>query len=177
MKTRPTTRTLLAMSAALLSLLAACDGDDDAPRRHPCAHTAYGSVEGIADAATGTWSWKGVPFAAPPVGALRWKAPVDPDAVDRRAPGAQASATPACSTAASTAPAPTTPTTRPSAPRSNQAVGSEDCLYLNIWRPASDAGDLPVIVFIHGGSNVSGYTADPVYDGADAGQAPPTRWW
>jgi len=48
----------------------------------------------------------------------------------------------------------------------NQAVGSEDCLYLNIWRPASADTKLPVIVFIHGGSNVSGYTADPVYDGA-----------
>ncbi|MDQ6679980.1 MAG: carboxylesterase family protein, partial [Pseudomonadota bacterium] len=48
----------------------------------------------------------------------------------------------------------------------NQAVGSEDCLYLNIWRPAGTATNLPVIVFIHGGSNVSGYTADPVYDGA-----------
>jgi len=43
---------------------------------------------------------------------------------------------------------------------------SEDCLYLNIWRPASADTKLPVIVFIHGGSNVSGYTADPVYDGA-----------
>ena len=48
----------------------------------------------------------------------------------------------------------------------NQAVGSEDCLYLNIWRPAGTQANLPVIVFIHGGSNVSGYTADPVYDGA-----------
>ena len=44
----------------------------------------------------------------------------------------------------------------------NQAVGSEDCLYLNIWRPANRRDDLPVIVFVHGGSNVSGYTADPV---------------
>ena len=48
----------------------------------------------------------------------------------------------------------------------NQTVGSEDCLYLNIWRPADRRGSLPVIVFVHGGSNVSGYTADPVYDGA-----------
>ena len=48
----------------------------------------------------------------------------------------------------------------------NKAVGSEDCLYLNIWRPASADDKLPVIVFIHGGSNISGYTADPVYDGA-----------
>ncbi|HET9642266.1 MAG TPA: carboxylesterase family protein, partial [Burkholderiaceae bacterium] len=48
----------------------------------------------------------------------------------------------------------------------NQPVGSEDCLYLNIWRPATHTGFLPVVVFVHGGSNVSGYTADPVYDGA-----------
>jgi carboxylesterase type B len=48
----------------------------------------------------------------------------------------------------------------------NQAVGSEDCLYLNVWRPATNESNLPVIVFLHGGSNVSGYTADPMYDGA-----------
>ena len=53
----------------------------------------------------------------------------------------------------------------------NQAVGSEDCLYLNIWRPATGEANLPVIVFIHGGSNVSGYTADPVYDGAALAKA------
>ena len=52
-----------------------------------------------------------------------------------------------------------------------QAVGSEDCLYLNIWRPATNRGGLPVIVFVHGGSNVSGYTADPVYDGAALAQS------
>ena len=45
-------------------------------------------------------------------------------------------------------------------------VGSEDCLYLNIWRPATAAEKLPVIVFVHGGSNITGYTADPLYDGA-----------
>ena len=49
----------------------------------------------------------------------------------------------------------------------NTSVGSEDCLALNIWRPANDNTNLPVIVFFHGGSNVSGYTADPLYDGAN----------
>ena len=48
-----------------------------------------------------------------------------------------------------------------------KTVGSEDCLYLNIWRPASAAAQLPVIVWVHGGSNISGYTADPMYDGAN----------
>ena len=50
-------------------------------------------------------------------------------------------------------------------------MGSEDCLYLNIWRPANHRDDLPVIVFVHGGSNVSGYTADPLYDGAALAKA------
>ncbi|KVK94146.1 hypothetical protein WS93_28015 [Burkholderia cepacia] len=44
-------------------------------------------------------------------------------------------------------------------------MGNEDCLTLNIWRPATADGPLPVILFIHGGSNVSGYSADPIYDG------------
>jgi para-nitrobenzyl esterase len=48
----------------------------------------------------------------------------------------------------------------------NTPVGSEDCLTLNIWRPAGDAANLPVIFFVYGGSNISGYTADPVYNGA-----------
>jgi para-nitrobenzyl esterase len=50
----------------------------------------------------------------------------------------------------------------------NTPVGSEDCLTLNVWRPASAtaAANLLVIAFVYGGSNISGYTADPVYDGA-----------
>jgi carboxylesterase type B len=48
-----------------------------------------------------------------------------------------------------------------------QTVGAEDCLYVNIWRPATAATLLPVIVWVHGGSNISGYTADPMYDGAN----------
>jgi para-nitrobenzyl esterase len=48
-----------------------------------------------------------------------------------------------------------------------KTVGSEDCLYLNIWTPAAPAAKpRPVSVFVHGGSNITGYTADPVYDGA-----------
>ena len=46
-------------------------------------------------------------------------------------------------------------------------VGEEDCLTLNIWRPADAQANLPVILFIHGGSNISGYTADPSYHGED----------
>ena len=97
--------------------------------------THLGEVRGES-ARAGVLSWKGIPYAKPPVGDLRWKAPDEPDAwTTTRA--TSPSATPARNTAASTARAPTTSTTRPSARRSNQAVGSEDCLYLNIWRPAT----------------------------------------
>ncbi len=126
-----------------------------------------GSVVGLNDeAATGTLSWKGIPYAAPPVGALRWKAPRE------AAPWSDArQATrfaPAC-----------VQTQRLYGPGLNnrhdatvgsalgQTVGSEDCLYLNVWAPAAaSTAKRPVIVFVHGGSNIAGYTADPVYDGA-----------
>jgi para-nitrobenzyl esterase len=133
--------------------------------------TRFGTVIGIDDsAASGTYAWKGVPFAKPPIGALRWKAPVDPDAW--AAPKATQQFGNACAQygriygpGANNRYDETIGTTL------NQAVGSEDCLYLNIWRPATHHGGLPVIVFIHGGSDVSGYTADPVYDGAALAKA------
>jgi para-nitrobenzyl esterase len=128
--------------------------------------TEFGIVVGSDDAATtGTYAWKGVPFAKAPVGNLRWKAPVDPEPWASPRPTQQFGN--ACAQYG-----------RIYGPGANnrydatigttltQAVGSEDCLYLNIWRPATPRGGLPVIVFVHGGSNVSGYTADPVYDGA-----------
>ncbi|SCK61462.1 para-nitrobenzyl esterase [Variovorax sp. HW608] len=150
--------------------------------------TRFGTVVGIDDSdRSGTLAWKGVPFAKPPVGDLRWKAPVDPDRW--RQPKATQQFANACAQygriygpGANNRYDATIGTTL------NQAVGSEDCLYLNIWRPARDKrqggnrdndqgqdegnGDgLPVIVFVHGGSDVSGYTADPVYDGAALAKA------
>jgi para-nitrobenzyl esterase len=128
--------------------------------------TEFGTVVGRDDSATtGTYAWKGVPFAKPPLGDLRWKAPVDPEPWASPRPAQQFGN--ACvqygriyGPGANNRYDATIGTTL------NQAVGNEDCLYLNIWRPATLRGGLPVIVFVHGGSNVSGYTADPVYDGA-----------
>ncbi len=153
----------LIMLAATLAIAACSNGDATAPALRD---TSYGKVQGADDtAASGTYFWKGIRFAKPPVGELRWKAPVDPDRSDATIDATQFGN--ACvqygriygpgsnnrydATIGSTL---------------NRAVGSEDCLFLNIWRPAGDATKLPVILFIHGGSNVSGYTADPVYDGA-----------
>jgi len=99
--------------------------------------TRYGTVEGVLAADGATLSWKGIPYAKPPVGPLRWKAPRDPGTWDGVLE------------------------TKQYQQRSVQlaganAVGSEDCLYLNIWRPNTSEENLPVLVFVHGGSNVSG---------------------
>jgi para-nitrobenzyl esterase len=133
--------------------------------------TRHGPVIGVDESSSnGTHAWKGVPFAAPPVGALRWAPPVDP--ARWKAPRLTQQFGNACvqygriyGPGANNRYDPTIATTL------NTAVGSEDCLYLNIWRPADRRGGLPVIVFVHGGSNVSGYTADPVYDGAALAKA------
>jgi para-nitrobenzyl esterase len=88
----------------------------------------------------------GIPFAAPPVGKLRWRAP-QPVAPWQGVKQATAFA-PACAQAAAWI---TTPK-------------SEDCLYLNVWAPQK-ASKLPVIVWIHGGGFYGGTAAMPMFDG------------
>ena len=129
--------------------------------------TAQGKVEGVDDSArSGTWSWKGLPFARPPVGALRWRAPAEPEAwTGIRA--AKQFGNPCLQNGRIYGPGANNTYDATIASTLNTPVGSEDCLTLNIWRPASTDEKLPVLLFIHGGSNISGYTADPVYDGAN----------
>jgi para-nitrobenzyl esterase len=102
----------------------------------------------------GITAFKGIPFAAPPVGALRWKAPqpVQPwsgvTTADTFAPGCIQDVTLAKLFGA-------------------PGTTSEDCLYLNVWTPAKSAGErLPVMVWIYGGSFTGGVTSIPAYDGA-----------
>ena len=128
--------------------------------------TAAGKIEGVDDSAkSGTWFWKGVPFAQPPVGALRWRAPVEPAAWSGIRPAAKFGN--ACLQIGRLF-SPGTSNTYDATIGTNlgKPVGSEDCLFVNIWRPATTDKNLPVLLFIHGGSNISGYTADPLYDGA-----------
>jgi para-nitrobenzyl esterase len=111
-----------------------------------------GAIKGAVQ--DGVLSFKGVPFAAPPVGELRWKAPqpVVPWTGVREATayGHDCMQLPFPSDAA---PLGTEP--------------SEDCLVLNVWRPAakSDA-KLPVMVWIYGGGFVNGGSSPAVYDGS-----------
>jgi para-nitrobenzyl esterase len=151
---------------ATLVLLQACS---HTPNTMPTTQrmTAFGPVIGADDsAATGTHSWKGVPFARPPVGALRWKAPVDPEpwSSGRRTTAFGASCV---QTGRLYGPGLNNRYDATIGATLGQTLGSEDCLSLNIWQPSTPSAALrPVIVWVYGGSNITGYTADPVYDGA-----------
>ena len=101
--------------------------------------------------------FRGIPYAAPPIGNLRWRAPQPVTAwqgVLRADHFSQA-----CMQL---------PTdTEGNAWREGHVPVSEDCLYLNIWTPARSASDrLPVMVFIHGGGNTRGAASENQYDGA-----------
>jgi para-nitrobenzyl esterase len=115
---------------------------------------------------TGIAAFRGIPFAEPPVGALRWRAP-QPLATKRERRDATRFG-PACMQKMRILEwyrdmAETFGSTR------NEFADldiSEDCLYLNVWtpRPGTEAR-LPVMVFIHGGSNNSGWAFEPDYHG------------
>jgi len=93
----------------------------------------------------------GIPYAAPPVGARRWRAPE---------PAAKWSGTRAC--VAFSGSAPQTPSALP-----GMAVGAqdEDCLYLNVYTPRADRGKRPVFFWIHGGGFTTGSGSQALYDG------------
>ena len=107
-----------------------------------------GEIAGTDDGRLRTYL--GVPFAAPPVGALRWRRP---QPVVRWSGVRKTTAfSPACAQTAEWIANPK----------------SEDCLYLNVWAPAK-ARNLPVIVWIHGGGMYGGTAAVPLHNDANAG--------
>ncbi|MBS1610906.1 MAG: carboxylesterase family protein [Bacteroidetes bacterium] len=112
-----------------------------------------GIIEGNYDTKTGMQFYFGVPFAKPPIGPLRWKAP---QPLENWKGVLQ---------------------TKKFGPRAVQGIVfgdmgsrsdgiSEDCLYLNVWTPAKrDTKNLPVLVYFYGGGYVAGDGAEPRYDG------------
>jgi para-nitrobenzyl esterase len=105
----------------------------------------------------GVRAFRGIPYAAPPVGDLRWRPPKPVVAWE----GAKA----ADHFSAACMQAPTA--TDGNAWREGLSPFSEDCLFLNVWTPARSAdARLPVMVFIHGGGNTRGAASENQYDGA-----------
>ncbi|HZU75187.1 MAG TPA: carboxylesterase family protein, partial [Dehalococcoidia bacterium] len=122
-------------------------GCDGAPVTDPNAVvTSSGAYDGVAS--DDTVAYKGIPYAAAQVGALRWQPPQPPVCTPGVTEAAQfGNVCPQL--------------------QNGRVIGDEDCLTLNIWEPDSvaGAGPLPVMVFIHGGGNVEGSSAQPAYDG------------
>jgi len=123
----------------------------------PVLRTRYGEAKGIA------WNgevdvWLGLPYAKPPVGELRWKAPRDPEPWDGMLDADEFSSE--CMQFGGML-LDLEPDTF------GEIMGSEDCLYLNVWRPRSHEEKMPVFFWIHGGMNLVGEAATSLYHGAN----------
>lgn len=148
------------IGAAALTLVSGCSSSTDSlPTKGSEEETlpvevktAEGSVRGATSEESGVRTFLGIPYAAPPTGARRWKKPEavtawsdprDATAFGKRCPQ----------------------------PSTNGAVSTndtdEDCLTLNVYTPAKakkDAGALPVMVWIHGGAFTTGSSRDEIYE-------------
>ncbi|MDE2042335.1 MAG: carboxylesterase family protein [Alphaproteobacteria bacterium] len=122
----------------------------------PVVNTPLGKLHGTIR--SGIDRFLGIPFAQAPIGYLRWRAPVP--VKSWKGIREATVAAPACYQ----------PAAKPFGPYTSEfLIGpdiSEDCLYLNVWKPAHVHARVPVLFFIHGGGFGSGSGSIPIYDGS-----------
>ncbi|MCW3836978.1 carboxylesterase/lipase family protein [Sphingomonas canadensis] len=138
--------------SAIALMLLTLPGAAPAAAQPPVPHVSVAQGKLAGSSADGVRRFFGIPFAAPPVGDLRWKAPkpaapwagvrdassFGATCMQSRFPGEDAGARPPM---------------------------SEDCLTLNVWTPEGVDGPMPVMVWIHGGGFMAGSNRDPAFDG------------
>jgi para-nitrobenzyl esterase len=130
--------------AIALALIMMCCVQTQASSPAPRIHVTTGVIQGLRFGAAGRQlAFLGIPYAAPPVGELRWRPPQPPAAwLGTRAATRYGAACPQLPAAWLPYP-----------------PWKEDCLYLNVWTPQIlERARLPVIVYFHGGSNQAGYS-------------------
>lgn len=116
----------------------------------PIVNTTHGAVEGVSR--DGHAAFLGIPFAAPPTGSLRFRAPAP-------LPGWQGTREATAWGKAARQTSHPIPGFAASGPQ------DEDCLYLNVYTPAADGRRRPVLFWIHGGGFTHGTAAEPLYEG------------
>lgn len=144
---------ILVLLLAITGLCTAADPASAGMPHTPQVTVKTGTLQGTEDEESGVRVFKGIPFAAPPVGDLRWREPQPPAPwtgvrmADQFGP-------------------------RPMQLRLfgdmvfRSGAMSEDCLYLNVWVPPASAGSkLPVLFYIYGGGARAGDSSEPRYDG------------
>ncbi len=124
----------------------------------PAVAIDAGKVRGqLAGEAKDVLAYKGIPYAKPPVGDLRWREPQAPEKWE----GVRD-----CFQFGNACPQRVDPFMEKVPQMALNAPQSEDCLYLNVWCPAKSEGKkLPVLVWVHGGGYVVGAASQPLYDG------------
>ena len=142
-----------------IAALAACGAETTEPRsdelRGPVAQTTAGEIEGLwADENAGVSVFRGVAFAQPPVGDLRWRPPIPVEPWNGTKLATEFG--PACWQARN---GDSSPYAR------GELSRSEDCLTLNVWTPAQAGGPLPVMVWFHGGGHSSGVGSAKIFHG------------